>query len=141
MNNELKIVKDFVYGSRRCIVVLIDKSTIREHFAKQNIPSTWQTDYHNGYVEISDLEFKENVQDYDFCEEITYNGDLSHLDCANGKKYIGFDTAHSYNYENPKTQTAEHVEKQLKKIVKQLNKNKIEKVKEYSIIKQLECEK
>ena len=110
-----KIVKDFQYKGRRCVVVLINNSETRKIIPD----SFFNADYHNGYIEIKDNEIKKN-ENYDVNEEITYSGDLKHIEEPTDKFYIGFDTAHSYNFDNPITQTAEYVENKCKEIVDEL---------------------
>ena len=121
MIDKPKIVKDFQYKGRRCVVVFIDRSEMRK-ITKVGLMGS---DYHNGYIEIQESELKDEDYDYDLSEEITYCGDLSHIEKPTTKTYIGFDTAHYYNYENPKTQSLEYVENQCKKIVDELNANDV----------------
>lgn len=81
------------------------------------------SDYHNGYIEIKESEIKDEKDDYNLSEGVTYCGNLAHIEKPTTKRFIGFDTAHYHNYENPKTQSLEYVEKQCKKIVDELNTN------------------
>jgi len=119
MIDKPKIVKDFQYKGRRCVVVFIDRSEMR----KITKGGFMDSDYHNGYIEIQESEMKDEIYNYDLSEEVTYCGDLSHIEKTTTKRYIGFDTAHYHNFENPKTQSLEYVENKCKKIVDELNAN------------------
>lgn len=105
---EMTVVKEFFIMGRRCIVVKIKRILTSE--------------YHNGYIRVSEEEYKKIVEehDYDLPEEVTYHGDLRHISRQDGYKYIGFDSAHYYNQENPDTQTEEYVMERCRKIVEKL---------------------
>lgn len=112
-----KVVKDFIFNNRRCLVVLVNRKIPKFN----NHLDEWSKliqPYHNGYIEIKNYE--EHIDIY--TEEKTYCGNLDFdgLKILNNKLFIGFDTMHYYNFENPKTQSAESVELKCKKIVEEL---------------------
>ena len=115
LNYKHKVVKEFNYGKRRCVVISIKWNLPKEI---KSIPKVW----HNGYVETKGYE--QGVETN--TEAITYRGnlDFSHngkgLDASDGKMYIGFDTMHYYNFNNPKTQTAKYVERRCMMMVDEL---------------------
>ncbi len=118
-----KVVKDFVYKGRRCVVIEIDRSGV-----KSKLPNSLQgtfEPYCNGYIELKDKEVLDDYDDYKITsDEITYQGDLKFpqgLDASNGKPYIGFDSAHYHNWEKPETRTADHIANICKKMVNELN--------------------
>jgi len=127
----LEIIKKFFYMGRNCFVVKIDNSIIRDKIKDIHID-----DWYCGYIEMSlnpfKNEFKSDYGKYNLSTEITYQGDLSHFPKNHNwfyklisflirRTYIGFDTAHYYNKENPETNTADVVEKKCKDIVNELN--------------------
>lgn len=121
---EHKVVKDFRYKGRRCVVIKIDRSK-----AMKDLPESLKKSfkpYCNGYVELKPNEVKEDYDNYHIeADEITYQGDLKFaqgLDASDGKTYVGFDSAHYWNDEQPKSKTAEYVAETCKKIVDELNK-------------------
>lgn len=70
---------------------------------------------HNGYVSISD-ESKDNTTDiFDgiTTDELTYEGELPAYQKEDprikGRRFVGFDTNHVWNIENPESQTFEAV--------------------------------
>jgi len=114
------IAKEFVYGGRHCVISFVDNANLRKLANDTNYADRYLSDYHNGYIEIKESEHKEEF-DYHLCEEVTFLGDLSFLGKDPDRIYIGFDTMHYYNHENPETKTLEHVKIQCIKIVDELN--------------------
>lgn len=105
-------MKEFIYKNRRCVIIYLDMVCAFKR-------------YHNGYIEIKWYEKYIDIG----VEEITYKGNLkfaSGLDVSNGKSYIGFDTMHLYNTENPGTQSVKHVSKICKKIIDELDDKTLE---------------
>jgi len=123
MKAKATIVDDFIYCDRRCVVVEINNSNIIDALKQQNIKNSILLDNlklrHNGYIEVTDEE--NNLYGDVICdEEITYYDGLEHIYSANGRMYIGFDTAHLYNNENPETKTRSHVLMKCKNIANYL---------------------
>ena len=116
-----KVVKDFKYKGRRCVIIEIDRSNTAPKGFENSIGFK---PYCNGYVELKKSEILENYDDYPIkCEEITYQGNLKFpkgLDASDGKQYIGFDSAHSWNDEEPESKTVVYIEKTCKKLVNEL---------------------
>ena len=122
-----KIVKDFKYKGRRCVVIEIDRGK------QENLPRIFLEGkfggafkpYCNGYIELKESEIKESYDDYNIeSDELTYQGNLKFaqgLDGSDGKTYIGFDSGHFWNDEKPKSKTTEYVSNTCKKIVDELN--------------------
>lgn len=112
-----EVIKDFIHNGRRCVVVKIDRS---KDYTPEQLKSLGHAlidsvkPFCNGYIE-ADEDFDEETTPIGD-QEVTYTGDLNHIDCKDGKHYIGFDTNHYYNWENPKTRTAKFVEAECKRI-------------------------
>jgi hypothetical protein len=120
-----KLIKDFRYKGRRCVVVEM----------LSNIPKILSyrvlKPYCNGYVEVKDkeaviIELTKKNNGSGFLKminsaEITYEGDLSNLDLSDGHFYIGFDSAHAWNDAKPESKKADYVEETCRKIVDELN--------------------
>ena len=122
MEGEHKVVKDFKYGGRRCVVIKIDISHLEKDLPK-SLRERFKP-YCNGYIELKKSEVKEDYDNYKITsDEITYQGELDFpsLNSSDGKMYLGFDSAHSWNDESPKSKTAEYVANTCKKIVNELN--------------------
>ena len=119
-----KVVKDFKYGGRRCVVIEIDRSNLMKDLP-DSLRNTFKP-YCNGYIELKKDEIKESYDDYAITsDELTYQGKLEFpkgLNASDGKFYIGFDSAHSWNDNEPKSKTKEYVANTCRKIVKELNK-------------------
>ena len=137
--DRLKLIKDFRYKNRRCIVIKMEliKPSLMDGMgglSNSKLPKNFFVAYHNGYVELKDDELKNDCGDYDIdSDEITYYGDLTNFqalhnlkDLPDGKFYVGFDSAHSWNHEHPESKTAEYVVNTCKKIVEELNNKKKE---------------
>ena len=124
-----KVVKDFRHKGRRCVVIEIDRSKIMRKLPK-SLKRCFEP-YCNGYVELEDEEVGENYDEYKIkSDEITYQGNLKFpkgLDASDGKVYIGFDSAHFWNDENPKSKTMKYVANTCKNIVDELNSMRIRK--------------
>ncbi len=125
-----KIVKDFKYKGRRCVVIEIDRGgepNLAREFLEGNIGQAFKP-YCNGYIELKKDEIKEDYDNYNIkSDEITYQGELKfagELDCSDGKTYLGFDSAHFWNWEKPESTKAEYVAKTCKKIVDELIKKR-----------------
>lgn len=111
------LMKDFNYKGRRCIVFKI------LHY----------NSYCCGYIELRENEIKEDYMDYEIrSDEITYQGDLTDLqppatgEVADGKFYMGFDSAHLWNERKPESKTPEYVAQTCKNIVDELESTKKE---------------
>ena len=92
--------------------------------------------FHNGYVQIADSPDKVEVRngtspfskymDMNYTEwdkkistvELTYSGRLPDQEGY----WIGFDTAHAWNFKNPQSQTLESVKKKIKKLIDEIEK-------------------
>ena len=103
---EIVIVEDFQCGMRRCLVL------------KREMPRLGGREmavYYNGYVELlpCDRCCDLNLES----EEETFRGKLDSLN----EEYVGFDTAHSWNFETPYTQRKAYSVEACKKIVDELN--------------------
>lgn len=118
-----KVVKDFRYKGRRCVVIKIDRSESMKELPKSMMGAF--APYHNGYVELKKNEIKEDYDEYEIeSDEITYEGSLEFprdLDASDGKTYIGFDSAHYWNDEKPESKTANYVANTCKKIVDEID--------------------
>lgn len=126
-----KLIKDFRYKGRRCVVIEMFLDLPKIHF-NGGVHYRGINPYCNGYVEVKDKEAvvneltKKNNNGYlemINSAEITYEGDLSNLDLSDGCFYIGFDSAHAWNDAKPESKTAEYVEGTCKKIVDELNEH------------------
>jgi len=127
-----KLIKDFRYKGRRCIVLEIFYEIPNSIFGNLR-PAFNIKPYCNGYIEIKDKEavlnkLTEKKKGSGFLKmidsaEITYQGDIrfDDLDLSDGHFYIGFDSAHAWNDAKPESKTAVFVEKVCKKIVDELN--------------------
>jgi len=123
-----KLVRDFEYKGRRCVVIMVDRRN-----DIKNIPGVSKRlknifkPYCNGYVELKKSEVRNNYYNYSISsDEVTYHGDLNFgnkLNASNGKTYIGFDSAHVWNDKVPKSKTAKYVENTCKKIVEELERS------------------
>ena len=117
MMNGKKLIRDFMYKGRRCVVIEVDMTKHMKKVPKVMIES--MKPYCNGYVELKPKESKRNIE----AEEITYQGNLKFgdgFDLSDGKRYVGFDTAHYWNDQNPKSKTADSVIERCKMIVEEL---------------------
>lgn len=127
--NGTKKVKDFKHKGRRCVVIEIDRggnANLAREFLEGPGSSAFKP-YCNGYVQLKEDEFKDHYNDYDISsEELTYQGDLKFkgLDASDGEIYVGFDTAHAWNEQQPESKTAEAVAEVCKKIVNEFEKAK-----------------
>ncbi len=101
----LEKTKEFTYKGKHCVI-----STVFIPNLNTNLMSN---EWCCGYIECEDVNFESAI------EEITARGSLKHLQIDNNKKYIGFDTAHSYNHDDPESQTEEAVELLIKKIIEE----------------------
>ena len=59
---EHKIVKDFKYKGRRCVIIEIDRSYLMKDLP-DNLKNTFKP-YCNGYIELKPSEVSENYDDY-----------------------------------------------------------------------------
>lgn len=121
-----KVVKDFKYKGRRCVIIEIDRSSLMKELP-DSLRNTFKP-YCNGYVELKKNEIKDSYNDYSITsDELTYQGKLKFgdgLDISDGKTYIGFDSVHSWNDEKPESKTVNYVEGTCKKIVEELIEDK-----------------
>ena len=124
---KLKIKKDVVYLGRRCIVIECDRSPMFKHCPelKSSLSKFLTEPWCNGYIELKENETNRDYDDFDIkSDELTFKGKLNHIPELNGSKetFIGFDSAHLWNDDNPKSKTADYVAKTCKKIVMELIK-------------------
>lgn len=107
-------VKDlFVYRGKVCVVVSVSLGGLRE--------------YHNGYVEarVKHCDNLNGKYQQAASVELTYSGKLEHFqdfDCIKGRWFVGFDTAHLHNEENPITKTFVSVKKETIRLAKELDR-------------------
>lgn len=112
------IVKDvFKVGRRTCVVV--------ERIMPCLLP------FHNGYVEVLKKNYGKSYWDFIEkieTEELTYSGDLSHLNdprIPKGKWFFGFDSAHYWNDLHPESKTFENVKERTIQLAKEMIKKRI----------------
>ena len=127
---QMKVVRDFKYKGRRCVVILISRLPGLPDVSDVSSDSIrgYLEPYCNGYVELKDSEVKEDYDDYNIeSDELTYHGKLcfSELKVDDGKTYIGFDSVHHWNNMNLESKTAEFVANTCKKIVVELHKKQL----------------
>lgn len=107
-----KVIIDNVYKGRRYVVIQIEGNP-------------YFSSYCNGYVELHEDEILKDYNNYDIkSDEITFHGELCELKGFDPKNmfFIGFDSAHFWNDENPESKTPEYVEKTCKKIIDEVLK-------------------
>lgn len=75
--------------------------------------------YHNGYVEVNGTPKYNKVK---VSEELTFSGNLKHLDKKLKGWFVGFDTAHYWNTIHRKSQTQEAVKKATRELCDELIK-------------------
>ena len=129
---KFKIVEEFTYKGRKCVVVKIYQSDLRKVLKKHypdkepmKLAMKLHKDYHTGYIELKPGEIKESYDEYPHVrEELTFMRTLNHIDKKfDDTVFLGFDLAHYWNMENPKTQTKEWAVKTCKEVVDDLNSN------------------
>lgn len=117
-----KVVDKFKHKGILCVVVKIDRSSIPKLTVIKKKHKIKMSDvFHNGYVKVSrQLDYQDIVKHIDSVE-LTYSGGLDYVDKSlKGMWFIGFDTAHYWNEENPKTQTAKAVKEETIKLCEEL---------------------
>ena len=79
---------------------------------------------HNGYVEIKEHKHYDELIGQVNTDELTFSGDLEHLGekKLKGKWFVGFDSAHSHNLDNPISQTFDSVKEITIKLAEELIK-------------------
>lgn len=110
------VVVDEIYKGRRIVVAKIPRSRLKTMMKSLHLElrhPDWFKDYHCGYIETK----KKSEDKLGFPEEITYHGKLDQLGIKTTKNFIGFDMAHAWNFENPKTQTKMYVLYECKRMV------------------------
>ena len=126
-----EIVKKFMYRGMLCIIIKMnfDTETIAG-LSKVNKLIKTSGVFHNGYVESSLKCSYHDLERHIERVELTYSGNLDHVSNAlNDKWFLGFDTAHYWNRQNPKSQTAKAVEKYLKELCDEIiSKGGIQKI-------------
>jgi len=101
---EWKLVETFKLKGHTCVIV---KCVLESGFV-----------FHNGYVSVNKDIDTDKIQSV----EITYTGTLERLGFPPDMNFIGFDTAHLYNFEHPKSRTARAVKRSIKELVKEIEK-------------------
>jgi len=101
---EWKLVETFKLKGHTCVIV---KYVLESGFV-----------FHNGYVSVNKDIDTDKIQSV----EITYTGTLERLGFPPDMNFIGFDTAHLYNFEHPKSRTARAVKRSIKELVKEIER-------------------
>lgn len=131
MKEGLKIKNDFIHEGRRCVVVEINRGAGIPKDIVANLPTfidLWKP-YCCGYIELKPEEVKESYNHHNLeSEELTYKNTLKRLEeqCKDFKAgdsvFIGFDTAHVWNDENPESKNPDSIIEVCKEIIEELNK-------------------
>lgn len=87
-------------------------------------------DYCCGYISVGEgaSDRCDDYNEFIQTDKITFVGPLTFLNIKKkhaGKQYIGFDTAHYWNMQNPNSQTVKSTLKRAKKIAEELNEHNI----------------
>ena len=135
------LIEKFYHKGLLCAVVKmmpfgeLGKSKIAREW-KNALSDTIVDEYHNGYVEL-----KESICDYqDLVEfvksvELTFSGNLPFFD--KNIKFVGFDTNHAWNWNNPKSRTAEAIRKNVIRLAEEMSKLDWEKIQPLVVARKL----
>jgi len=121
-----QIVDKFKHKGILCVIVKIDRSDIAKlSIIKKQGKIKMSDFFHNGYVNIKQNFDYEDIVEYINSVELTYSGKLNRLDKSlKDMWFIGFDTAHYWNEQNPETQTKEAVKQKTIELCEELIKTK-----------------
>lgn len=79
--------------------------------------------YHNGYVEIKKHKHYDELIDKINADELTFSGELDYLNKElKGKWFLGFDSVHGWNMQQPESQTFDSVKKRTIQLAEELIK-------------------
>lgn len=117
-----EIAEKFTYRRRTCVIVKVVNVPLR--VAPEGV-------CYNGYVSViprnrrnSSLVFDDRIKTV----ELTYFGGLGHLPKSDIPKrlwFLGFDTTHIWNTEQPLTQTLGYVKRQTKKLADEMIRKRV----------------
>ena len=88
-------------------------------------------EYHNGYVSVSKKHQEAGYDDFISkieTDELTFGGDLNHLEDERIPKdisFFGFDSAHAWNQENPESATFQSVRERTIKLAQEMMAKRI----------------
>lgn len=122
--------RKFTYRGVKCVIVEVRPLTPE---ARKKLQSKLEREpilpeiTHNGYIEVKQpykSEYSHYNEKYQLPEELTFSGTLPYKQ-AGKSFYLGFDTLHLHDMENPETTTYEAVKERTRKLADALIKNKI----------------
>jgi hypothetical protein len=120
---DFTVVDIFTHKDRLCVVVQIKG---HQNYARIFLENALGTgDYCTGYVQTTKAEGK-NYNDYIGeikADELTFSGKLDYLKdkrIPSELWFFGFDSAHSWNFENPESQTVESVKERTVKLADEM---------------------
>ena len=114
-----KVVCDFAYKDRNCLVVHVDNSDVREQLKGTVYMYNAYSDYHDAYIEVKTFDDVLSILNDRYPERMEFYGKTEH-DTENPDRYYAKFSTNSQYHTND-TRTEDYVYKQTQRIVLMMN--------------------